>query len=355
MKVSFVVLAAIACAVFASNPCTDGGEQTACKYDYDSAKKLLTISGNEGIPSYSYYSSAPWAELAVEHVVVESGIKTIGSYAFEPLSGLRDLTVKGNIESFAYNVFADYMQNFTTLLFEGSLDPETLSSSTFSDLRYCLTTLKFASIKEIPYGLFQNFYYLTSVTIGGLNGTIGEDAFTGCGSLESLTLDGINITIGESAFYGAGLEKLVIPSTVYAIEQQAFSNSQIKELYIKAGVKTIGRSAFGSCYSLEKVIFYGEVESLYGEEYEYSSGVFDYCYNLETVYYKGKHNPGSDPVFHYCYDLARVLVDDDYEDYIFCGLETKKVSATLTSAASSNSVALFIVSLVMAVCVLLAH
>ena len=73
----------------------------------------------------------------------------------------------------------------------------------------------------------------------------------------------------------------VIPSTydglpVTEIADEAFKGkANIFEIRVPTSVKSIGNSAFSSCYDLKKVIFDGDIKL--------GSRVFENCYNLDTV------------------------------------------------------------------------
>jgi len=354
MKVStFVVFAAVVCAVvLADDPSgTCGQDEKSCKWKVDSSKSLLTISGNGYMNNFLDSSPAPWDAHGslYENVVIEDGVKSIGNYAFfgDGNSNLVSLTVKGNIESLGSSLFSLRCTNFTTLSFEGSLNPYALSSNPFSNLKGYVQKINIASIEYIPSSCFSSFSSLTSLTIGGINGTIGYSAFGSCTSLKELTIDGINVTIGQQAFSYLAVAKLVIPSCVYEIDSFAFSYSKIEELTIQPGVKIIDSSAFRFSNILKKVAIPGTVEII-------GSNAFASCSKLETVFFSGIHNPGDSSVFSYCSRLSRVIVGPEYEDFIFCGLDTKIASSTLASAPS-NHAAHFIVFVVMAICVLLSQ
>jgi len=343
--VAFALVCAIGYAALSGHCNTD----ETCNWAIDAGKKLLTISGTGYMANYSTFALAPWldaeAKEQYDQVVVENGVKCIGDFAFYKQGNLRGITVKGSLDyvgqsmcescenltevtfggSIAYaqsnafrycygaftlkgsfgNVFASqgpfFSSRFSSIIIEGEIS--SLDSNTFGTGKTLLTTVVIGSVEDIGSSTFSEFSKLTSVTIGGLNGTINSYAFSSCSKLESVKLSGVNISIKSYAF--------------------------------------------SSCYALKSIALPAYVWSI-------SSNGFSYCTSLDTMYYDGIHNPGPNNGINNCNYLDRVIVNPAYEDFIFCGKETKKASSTLASA-STVSVAHVVLSLVMVICVLLSQ
>ena len=100
----------------------------------------------------------------------------------------------------------------------------------------------------------------------------GGDAYTG-------SYKTANDVIGEQMFYECSkLEQMVLPSTITAIQTNAFSRSGLKAIDIPSTVTKIGADAFAYCSSLETVVIGKKVNSL-------GQGVF-YSSNVKTAYVK---------------------------------------------------------------------
>jgi len=312
----------------------------------------------------------------VTEITFEGSIGVAASNAFTQCSGV--LTVKGSIEqSYQSSYTSDgsfYLTYFSSIAIAGSLD----HIDRYSFYRSTsLISLSIGSIDSIgQYAFYDNsyngyIYGLESLTIGGLNGIIGYNAFyqmpnlttvklTGanielgsyafykcssllkleisvseegylgersfyqCTNLTTLDFSG-NITIGEYAFCNCKFDTLTIPNDVYAIEGYAFAYNPLKKLVLPASVKIIKSSAFYNCYY------------------------------LSTVYYDGIHDVEGSNGFSGCSSLDRVLVNSAYEDYQFCGVEIKKASSILTSVSSTVNVGHVVLSLVMVISVLLSQ
>jgi len=104
--------------------------------------------------------------------------------------------------------------------------------------------------------------YTGEYTIPDSVTTIGNYAFSGCGSLTGVTLpDGIT-SISEAAFYGCGsLTSIKIPVSVTSIGKYAFKDcGSLTSVTIPVSVKSIGYYAFLSCDSLTDVYYTGREE-----------------------------------------------------------------------------------------------
>ena len=83
---------------------------------------------------------------------------------------------------------------------------------------------------------------------------IGYRAFYSC-RISSIKLPNSVMTIGGQAFAGCSLTSVIIPNSVTTIGEQAFSSCRgLTSITMGNGVTSIGEDAFDSCYDLEKVI-----------------------------------------------------------------------------------------------------
>lgn len=136
----------------------------------------LTLTGNGPIPTYRQYGDRPWdAHIEnIKKIVVSDGLTLVGGYAFYKHESLEEV--------------------------------------------------------QLPEGLHY----------------IGEGAFELCSSLKTVSLPNTVTFIGADAFSGCSLTQLVIPDSVTAISEGAFSSAfeGTPELVIPASVLTIGNNAF---------------------------------------------------------------------------------------------------------------
>ena len=173
-----------------SGPC---GENVT--WSLDQATGVLTIQGTGPMQDFSdgNYSvtTAPWSSYGkqIRSIVVESGVTSVGSYAF-----------------FAFE-FSE-------------------KNDTFSNVR--------------------------TITLADTVAWIGADAFSGCYQLSSLTLSSGLKSIGNRAFFGCQqLTKVDLPAGLESVGDYAFAWSPMTGVTIPASVTSIGDSAFGYSYPAE--------------------------------------------------------------------------------------------------------
>ena len=99
----------------------------------------------------------------------------------------------------------------------------------------------------------RNYVYQNSVRkieIGNGVTSIGQYAFSQCGSLASITMPNSVTSIGQSAFYQCySLASITMPDGVTSIEQSAFAYCySLASITMPDGVTSIGRQSFSSCY-----------------------------------------------------------------------------------------------------------
>ena len=125
-------------------------------WTYVEATQTLTISGTGEMKNYNYYSRAPWYSIQnnIKTVVIESGVTSIGSYAFSGCSGLTSVTIPNSVTSIGEGAFEE-CSGLTSVIIPNS-------------------------VTSIGAGAFFNCSGLTSVTIPNSVTSIESSAFGGC-------------------------------------------------------------------------------------------------------------------------------------------------------------------------------
>ena len=121
------------------------------------------------------------------------------------------------------------------------------SSVTYEGTTYSVTT--------IGEDAFMSCLNLTSVIIPNSITAIGNSAFSACG-FTTITIPNSVITIGNSAFAGClGLTSVTIPNSVTAIGEDAFEMcSGLTSVIIPNSVTVIGERAFAACDGLISIL-----------------------------------------------------------------------------------------------------
>ncbi len=140
---------------------------------------------------------------------------------------------------------------------------------------------------------------LTNVTIPDSVTSIGDYAFSLCGNLKSVTIGNGVTSIGSYAFYKCGsLTNVTIPDSVTSIGDYAFSLcGNLKSVTIGNGVTSIGFCAFEACTSLTSVTIGNSVTSI-------GSNAFSSCVNLTSITIPNSVTSIGDYVFFMCSKLT---------------------------------------------------
>ncbi len=199
------------------------------RWDYNSTKYTLTISGTGDMANYSY-SNRPWEtyEDKITTVVIADGVTSIGAYAFYSFGKVTSITI-----------------------------PESVTKIGMTAFNACklLTTVALPSgITAIPDRAFTNCTGLTSITIPANVKTIGSSAFEGCTGLTSIVIPEGVTTIKDKAFASCkGLTSVTIPASVTSIDFSAFENcTNLLNLIIDSNNPNYSSDEFGVLFNKDK-------------------------------------------------------------------------------------------------------
>ena len=304
------------------------------------AAGTLTVSGTGAMKDFGY-KGAPWYQSrdSIQAVVVESGVTTIGRYAFYDCSSLTGITLPEGITTIGDRAF-DGCSSLISITI-----PEGVTSIGDSAFDYCSSLSSITipkSVATIGEYAFSDCSSLTSITIPESVTTIGGSAFSGCSSLKdvsitdlaawcsiafgnkeanplykakNLYLNGqklVSVTVPEGVtevkaytFYGfKDLIQVTLPEGVTAIGYSAFSDcSSLTGITIPESVTSIGEYAFYGCSSLTSITITEGVTSIGGS-------AFSGCSSLNSITIpEGVTTIGED-AFDWCGSLKDVSITD---------------------------------------------
>lgn len=227
-------------------------------YQYVEATRTLTISGTGAMDNFSYSKGSPWKAYGsnIEHIVLNSGLTTIGERAFKELSEVVAVDIPDGVTSIGDNAFDDCRSLVSAKM------PESLLS-------------------------------------------IGAYAFRSCESLVDVFIPSKVTSIGRYAFgYCERLSKIIIPSGVKAIADYTFDSCDALEMVvIPYGVKSIGDYAFDSCDRLKSITIPNSVESI-------GKNAFSNCFGFQTVTVPNSVTSLGEWAFYNCVGLRSVILSD---------------------------------------------
>lgn len=272
--------------------CGNSGDFGGFSWVFDE-NETLTITGQGEMKGFEP-NGAPWyGESVIKHVIIESNgsdIKSIGSYVFEGLTDLKDITLPNGLEIIGDGAFSG-CENLEYISFESSL--RAIGKSAFKDCKTLKMITVPSSVTSIGAGAFDGCVSLESLRLPFVGNQVGitdkaeakfdyifngnvptsiksveitndtdivDEAFADCGSLETITLNNSVSSIGEAAFEGCGsLKSFIIPESVTVVKSRAFKNcASAASIILHDKIENIGESAFENCVSLVQIDAEGE-------------------------------------------------------------------------------------------------
>jgi len=179
--------------------------------------------------------------VSLREIVLNKGLRRIGSGAFTRCSSLESIRIPSTVISIGDREFNDH----------------DCDGYTFYDCSSLREVVLNEGIQTIGVGAFSGCSSLESITIPSTVMSIGAYAFSRCSSLREVVLNERIQTIKDYTFCGcSSLERIRIPSTVISIGDSAFFGcSSLREVVLTKGIQTIKSEAFEGCSSLETFQF----------------------------------------------------------------------------------------------------
>ena len=117
--------------------------------------------------------------------------------------------------------------------------------------------------KTIELEAFKDCRRLHQIIFPQSMKSIGCEAFAGCTSLRSVNLPAGLEEIDQGAFSGSGLKTIAIPSSVYYLDDMAFSGCvDIDNIVIPRNIDKITKGMFEGCTNLKKIELSENVTSI---------------------------------------------------------------------------------------------
>ena len=187
---------------------------------------VLVISGNGRMPKEGRSLWSKYKDKGKIHkIIIEEGITSIASYAFQNFVNFDGKTTKEN-----------------TAIKEVVLPN---------------------SLEEIEYQAFEGNLKLDKIRLGSNLIKIGSSAFANCGLLEVYIPNSVT-EIGEWAFSRCrNLRKVVLSTRIQEIKSHTFIWCyNLRDISIPKNVKSIGEAAFGWCEQLQEIILPDGIERI---------------------------------------------------------------------------------------------
>ncbi len=222
----------------------------------------LTISGTGAMED----SQRPWHTYggnkgAYTKVVVESGVTTIGDYAFDSDYKVTQVTLPETLTSIGDHAFD--ASGITGITIPSGVT--TIGDSAFKschDLAYVQLPDTVTRIEDWAFWYCDS---LTSIELPDGLTYIGASAFLFSG-INSISIPG-TVTLGESVFDSSKLTSVELGNGIAALPASTFRTSLVESVDIPGSVKTIGNKAFYYCRELSDVTLHEGLERIDAEAF----------------------------------------------------------------------------------------
>ena len=247
----------------------------------------LTISGEGEMPDYLL--DQPWYDYKddIHTLVIESGVTSIGSFAFYYFENLTSVSISNNVLSINSYAFFN-CEKLPSIVF-----PDGLINIAFMAFGGCsaLSSLFLPkSVTIIEPMSFLSCYSLTSIEVDSENNSYTSEngvlfnkdktAIICCpaGKEGEYVIPNSVKTIENAAFYSCSiLTAIIIPNSVTSIEQNAFIDcTSLISIAIPIGVSSIKEKTFFACKSLTSIMLPNSVTSI-------GQSAFNYCTSLISI------------------------------------------------------------------------
>lgn len=186
--------------------------------------------------------------------------------------------------------------------------------------------LEIKDISKVDECAYRGCDKLESVTISG-NGIIPAGLFAGCSRLKNVTINEGITGIGESAFRETVLKKLILPSTVITVNDNAFAYCRhLEKAVLNESLNSIGYQAFMTTASLFAINIPDSVRYIGSKCFAFSGiksvrlpendafmvilrKTFLGCKNLEAIEVPDNVKSINDDAFNECTSLRHINLD----------------------------------------------
>ena len=316
------------------------------KYAFSGCSSLISISVPKSVTSIGDGAFDGCSSLS--SIAISDSITSISAWTFDGCKSLRSLIIPDSVTSIGNEAFRG-CSSLCSLVIPDSVT--SIGDGAFDGCSSLRSLVIPDSVTSIRDGAFDGCSSLRSLVIPDSVTSIGDGAFDGCSSLRSLVIPDSVTSIGDGVFSScSSLRSLVIPDSVVNIKGNpfcywkgkleclsasfiyednvlfnmdkskliSFRNQEAKSFIIPDGVKSIGKCAFGYCYSLVNISIPNSVTSI-GEE------SFIDCSSLSNLVIPNSVTSIGDGAFWGCSSLRSLVIPNSITSigaWVFSGCKS---------------------------------
>ena len=230
--------------VSAQGRCGDSAE-----YAYDDETNTLTVSGTGAIwDDYGFANSLS----EVKKIVIEDGITTIGTYSFEKLCNVSEVSIAGSVTTIKEHAF-EYIRGEVAI----PASVTNVEENAFSGAEKIVIKGDLTGYAVSAFGKGC----VNEIILYGGAGDLGKALY--CSEVGTVTIAKENskckVSNGcllsedgkQMYYYLSGRDKLTIPNTVEAISTGAVSGKSFSEVTLGESLKNIDAFAFFGSYIIK--------------------------------------------------------------------------------------------------------
>ena len=323
------------------------GSWGSVNYAFDKSSGILLISGSGEIPAASDMGYYPWGNStsnALRELRVEGNITKIGNGAFAYMYDLAQVTLCESVEEIDDYAFA---QTGITSIYAPGV--KTIGCYAFESCTQ-LRDLSFESLEVIESYAFSSSYWLYSIEMLSIK-RIESGAFSGCSDLEVVTVGEECNYVGYNAFndtaiisYVSAGNPLYIGNCLVKVSTDTYGTfevqmgtrhiadwaagycTNISAIIIPKSVTSIGVEAFYQTQNVEMLAYLGSEEEWanisFGEFWNDGMGIWTSNGQAEMIYFNGQYNPDDFATL----EALSFTKNEDGESYCVTGFSSSSLS-----------------------------
>ena len=296
-----MIFALLTATAFAENTDSCGPD---VYWSFDSEHAVLTITGTGTMYDFNSSIPVPWEDCLeqIQTVVIEDGVTTIGSIAFQDCSQLREVELPDSLTSIHSSAFYR-CSALEQIELPSSLT--SINSYAFSNCNSLRELIIPDGVSYISNSCFNGCTALEQVELPENAISLESSAFAGCTSLQSITIpDGVK-SIQINCFVGCtALKQVHMPQQLIQLGEAVFRGcSSLQSISVPSGVTSISQQLFFDCSSLENASFSGEITAV-------NSQAFSKCSSLKTLDLHGPVTKIGSYAFSNCQQLSNFDLPD---------------------------------------------
>ena len=288
--------------VYLSNTITSIGATTfsgSYKLQYNTFDNALYVGTQEN----PYFALVKAKNKNITSCQINSDCKVIASFAFEDCEALANITIPDSVTHIGRMAFNNCLALETAYMGKSMVKIGDDAFNFCEKLKTVSipTTIKhigytaFYGCDSLQYNTYDNALYLGNDTnkyvvlmkpkaddikqclISDSCRIIYNSAFLNCAALDSVSIPSSVWSIGSNAFSNTALRNVVLPKSLTTIETGLFNEcTKLESVVIPASVTSIGNNAFYWCESLTSVTLPDSLTQIGGS-------AFNYCLGLKKI------------------------------------------------------------------------